>query len=119
MQHCPGPVPDVEREGGQRDGQRHGQRDQRHHGPADSRPDHRDQVEEGHEHAEQQRVGHAEREQPQVGAQVGDHRGDEVAQHEAADLGEDLVADQDGPQPPRVRHQPVGEHLDLRQANRK
>ena len=60
--------------------------------------------------------GHAEREQPDKGAQTGDHRGDEVAQHVAAHLGQDLIADQDGPRPPRVRHQLVGEHLDPGQA---
>ncbi len=39
------------------------------------------------------------------------------AQHVAADLGEDLITDEDGPRPPRVRHELVCEHLDTRQAD--
>ena len=85
--------------------------------PPTRRPDHRDQVEEGHEDAKQERIGDAKREQPDEGAKAGDQRGDEVTQHVAAHLGEDLVADQDGPRPPRMRHQPVGEHLDAGQAS--
>jgi hypothetical protein len=45
----------------------------------------------------------------------GDHRGEQVAEQEAADLAQDLIADQDDRGAPGVRGQPVTEQLDPRQ----
>jgi hypothetical protein len=68
------------------------------------------------EQCQQDRVGNAKRQHPQVRAKAGDNRGGHVAEDESADLGEDLVAEQDDPEPPGARGQPVDELLDLEHA---
>jgi hypothetical protein len=82
-------------------------RDHRDHRAADRGPDDRDQVQQGDEQGQQDRVRNPERHRPQVRAETGDHRRGHVAEDERADLGEDLVAEQDDPGPPGARGQPA------------
>src|SRR5262249_17805480 len=89
-------VGDVEREGGQRDRRRYGERDQADQDAPDGGPDDRDEVEDGHGDGQQDRVRHPEDGQPDEGTGAGDQRGEQVAEHESTDLGEHLVAEQDG-----------------------
>ena len=97
------PVADIEAQGGDGHRERHRQRDQGDHHPADGGADHRDQVEQGDEQPEQQRVRDPPGDHPQVGADPRDHRGEQVAKQEAANLAQDLIADQDDPGAPGVR----------------
>ena len=101
------PVRDEVADGGDAHRQRHGERGQGDQITGDERTDHRHQVQQREQHRQQQRVRHPEGDQPDEGDHRGDHRDHHVAQHVTADLDQDLIADQDRPRPPGVRHEPV------------
>ena len=90
----------------------HGQCDERHDHPGRGRPDHRDQVQQRDHQGQQQGVRDPPGDQPDERTATRDPRRDQVPEHEPADLGEHLVAQDDRPGPAAVRDHPVDQPAD-------